>query len=95
MGLLYIYSGKNLYLSTIFHAGWNFFHGPVLGFAVSGFHLPDTLLLVESSSQSSAINFGLEGTVACAYINVAFLFFFAGFLYLRNKQKPQIAAAPY
>lgn len=92
LGLLYIYSGRNLVLSTIFHAGWNFFQGPVLGFAVSGFHLPNTFLSVESSTSPSAIRFGLEGTLACTYISVAFIFLLTGLLYLRNKQKVKIAA---
>lgn len=93
-GLLYIYGGKNLYLPTIFHAGWNFFQGPVLGFAVSGFKLPNTLFLVESNSSTSAINFGLEGTAACAYINVAFILILSANLYYTQKQSQKIPA-PY
>jgi membrane protease YdiL (CAAX protease family) len=61
---LYLFT-KNLWLAAFFHLGWNFFQGPVLGFAVSG--LPMHSIFIQPGNTSpSLLNggaFGLEGSV--------------------------------
>jgi membrane protease YdiL (CAAX protease family) len=63
LGLNYIYT-KNLWFAILFHLGWNFFQGPILGFRVSGINLP-TLLQSELKGDLSITggNFGFEGSV--------------------------------
>lgn len=86
LGLLYIYSGKNLYLPVIFHAGWNFFQGPLLGFAVSGFKFRSTLFTVESPVKFSQMQFGLEGTMACTYVSLFVITALSFYLYVNRKK---------
>lgn len=86
LGLLYIYSGKNLYLPVIFHAGWNFFQGPLLGFAVSGFNFRSTLFVVESPFHFSQMQFGLEGTLACTYVSLFVIAIFSFYLFFNKKK---------
>jgi uncharacterized protein len=63
LGLNYIYT-KNLWFAMLFHLGWNFFQGPILGFRVSGINLP--ALLQSELKGDLAItggDFGFEGSV--------------------------------
>jgi len=61
---LYLFT-KNIWLAAFFHLGWNFFQGPVLGFAVSG--LPMQSIFSQSHNIGSVFlnggAFGLEGSV--------------------------------
>lgn len=81
LGQLYLYSGRSIYLPVIFHAGWNFFQGPFLGFAVSGFKFSNTLFIINSPFESSTIRFGLEGSIACTYVSLAVTAVLAARLY--------------
>jgi uncharacterized protein len=63
MGINYLYTG-NLWFGIMFHLGWNFVLGPILGSAVSG--LPLTSLLQQEVSGPEWFTggaFGLEGSV--------------------------------
>jgi membrane protease YdiL (CAAX protease family) len=63
LGLNYIYT-RNLWFSMLFHFSWNFFQGPLLGFNVSGLHLP-SLLIAETKGDLMITGgeFGLEGSM--------------------------------
>jgi membrane protease YdiL (CAAX protease family) len=63
IGINYIYT-KNLWFSILFHFGWNFFEGPVLGFKVSGINLPSVLQPeLNGDELLTGGNFGFEGSV--------------------------------
>jgi membrane protease YdiL (CAAX protease family) len=63
LGVNYIYT-KNLWFSFLFHLSWNFFQGPLLGFNVSGLHMPS---LLEGQTTGDLLvtggDFGLEGSM--------------------------------
>jgi len=61
---LYLFT-KNLWLAVFFHLGWNFFQGPVLGFAVSGLPMHSIFLQPANITQNllNGGSFGLEGSV--------------------------------
>ena len=63
LGINYIFT-KNLWYALLFHLGWNFFQGPILGFRISGFHLPT---LLQSSLNGDQLltggEFGFEGSI--------------------------------
>lgn len=66
-GLLRIYGvllTNMLWLSMGMHIGWNFFQGPIFGFAVSG-HESDTLIriIIEGPDWLSGGDFGPEGSI--------------------------------
>jgi len=63
LGVNYIYT-RNLWFSMLFHLSWNFFQGPLLGFNVSGLHLP-SLLQAETKGDLMITggDFGLEGSM--------------------------------
>ncbi len=63
LGINYIHT-RNLWFSFLFHFSWNFFQGPILGFNVSGLHLP-SLLQLETSGDAliTGSDFGLEGSM--------------------------------
>jgi membrane protease YdiL (CAAX protease family) len=63
LGINYIHT-RNLWFSFLFHFSWNFFQGPLLGFNVSGLHLP-ALLQAETSGDAliTGSDFGLEGSM--------------------------------
>jgi len=61
---LYLFT-KSIWLAAFFHLGWNFFQGPVLGFAVSGFSM-QSIFFQPHNTGSTLLNggaFGLEGSV--------------------------------
>ncbi|MEJ7768340.1 MAG: CPBP family intramembrane glutamic endopeptidase [Chitinophagaceae bacterium] len=63
IGINYIYT-RNLWFGILFHVGWNFYQGPVLGFKVSGATLAAVL---EQELTGNALitggNFGFEGSI--------------------------------
>ena len=65
LGINYIYT-KNLWFAILFHLGWNFFQGPVLGYKISGVNLP-TLLQTELKGDLllTGGDFGFEGSFFC------------------------------
>ena len=63
LGLNYIYT-RNLWFAILFHFSWNLFQGPLLGYSVSGIHLP-VLLQTELNGDQllTGGEFGFEGSV--------------------------------
>jgi uncharacterized protein len=63
LGVNYIYT-RNLWFSLLLHLSWNFFQGPVLGFNVSGLHLPSLLVVwTKGDFLVTGGEFGLEGSI--------------------------------
>lgn len=63
LGLLYL-KYQNLYLPIGMHWFWNFYHGNILGFDVSGFDVPCLLQLkMNGADWVTGGEFGLEGSV--------------------------------
>ncbi len=63
LGINYIFT-RNLWFSILLHTAWNFLQGPVLGFPVSGVHLPSVLHLeLKGSSLLTGGAFGLEASL--------------------------------
>jgi membrane protease YdiL (CAAX protease family) len=65
LGVNYVYT-KNLWFAILFHFGWNFFQGPILGYKISGINLP-TLLQTELKGDLllTGGDFGFEGSIFC------------------------------
>jgi len=65
LGVNYMYS-RNLWFAIMFHLGWNFFQGPILGYKISGFNL-STFLQTELKGDMllTGGEFGFEGSVFC------------------------------
>ena len=65
LGVNYIYT-RNLWFAILFHLGWNFFQGPLLGYKISGINL-GTLLQTELKGDLllTGGDFGFEGSVVC------------------------------
>jgi membrane protease YdiL (CAAX protease family) len=86
LGINYIYT-KNLWFAILFHLGWNFFQGPVLGFKVSGITL-QSLLQTELKGDLffTGGEFGFEGS----FFNMGFTILAILCLYLvyERKNKP-------
>jgi membrane protease YdiL (CAAX protease family) len=77
LGINYIYT-KNLWFAVLFHLGWNFFQGPILGFGVSGLNL-SSLLQTELKGDLSITggDFGFEGSIiatALTFITIVLLY---------------------
>ncbi len=84
-GLLRIYGlllSKQLWLSMGMHIGWNFFQGPIFGFAASGHQTPSLYQIdILGPSYLSGGNFGPEGSILILPI-LGFAFFL---MHLWNK----------
>lgn len=80
LGLNYIYT-KNLWFGILFHFGWNFFQGPVLGYDVSGLGLPHLLELEMSGNPLlTGAAFGFEGSlIATMLLLTAILLMYLAF----------------
>jgi len=63
LGVNYIYT-KNLWFAFLFHFGWNFFEGPILGYKISGLNT-QTLLQTELKGDVllTGGEFGFEGSI--------------------------------
>ena len=86
LGLNYIYT-KNLWFAILFHFGWNFFQGPVLGFDVSGLGM-SAILQPELSGNPllTGDKFGFEGSlIATMLMLVTILLLYLAF----EKRKPE------
>ncbi len=71
LGMLYQLTG-NLWGAIGFHALWNFWQGPVLGFAVSGTDSYSVLAINNlGADYYTGGAFGLEGSVVCTVVLVA------------------------
>lgn len=95
---LFFLRGKNLWAAIGIHFAWNYFQGPVFGFAVSGLSVK-SLLEVEhiGNSMLTGSEFGLEGSLITLVILAATILFFAGVYYRRKRvhlQEAQKAQAP-
>lgn len=92
-GFLRIYgylSSQMLWLSIGMHIGWNFFQGPIFGFAASG-HQNATLIqhsLVSEKAWLSGGEFGPEGSILI--IPIILLAMYAMKLYTRKRPGIQI-----
>lgn len=63
LGINYIFT-RNLWFSILLHTAWNFLQGPVLGFPVSGVHLPSVLHIdLRGHSLLTGGAFGLEASL--------------------------------
>jgi membrane protease YdiL (CAAX protease family) len=62
LGVNYIYT-RNLWFSILFHLGWNFLQGPILGYKVSGINF-SSLLQTELNGDAllTGGEFGFEGS---------------------------------
>lgn len=80
LGLNYIFT-KNLWFGILFHFGWNFFQGPVLGYEVSGLGLPGILELEMSGNPLlTGSTFGFEGSlIATMLLLTAILLLYLAF----------------
>lgn len=81
LGINYVFTG-NLWFGIALHFAWNFFQGPVLGFAVSGLKLPS--VLVQNTSGNSLFTggkFGFEGSIIYSILALVLIVI----LYLRYK----------
>lgn len=78
---------SQLWLSMGMHAGWNFFQGPVFGYATSGYAV-DTILVhnLNGPDWLTGGKFGPEGSV----ITVVVVLLAIGTMYWWTKGRPQI-----
>lgn len=68
LGLNYSYT-KNLWFAILFHFGWNFFQGPVLGFEISGLGLPGFLQVeLIGNPLLTGNKFGFEGSLIATFL---------------------------
>jgi membrane protease YdiL (CAAX protease family) len=75
---------RNLWMPVLFHFGWNFMQGPILGFNVSGLQL-DRMLEQELSDNvwMTGGEFGFEGSLVATVILIVAI----GILELRFRHK--------
>jgi len=92
LGINYIYT-RNLWFSLLFHISWNFFQGPLLGFNVSGMHLP-SLLQIETKGDLllTGGEFGLEGSVLNTAVSVIAVMILAWAFERKYNARPSITA---
>ena len=82
MGLTYMHN-RRLWFPFLFHAGWNLFQGPVMGFRVSGIEVPALFELeVAGPSWLTGGGFGLEGSLV---LGIFLLIWFAYLLWYTGK----------
>jgi membrane protease YdiL (CAAX protease family) len=91
LGINYIHT-RNLWFSFLFHFSWNFFQGPILGFNVSGLHLP-SLLELETSGDAliTGSDFGLEGSMLNTAVSLTAVLLLA-LAFERKYQRAPMAA---
>jgi len=75
LGISYIYV-RNLWFPTMLHFAWNYFQGPVFGFAVSGLKFNGIIQhkLLSGNSYITGGEFGLEGSLITTFIMILFIF---------------------
>lgn len=67
MGLTYMHN-RSIWHPFLFHAGWNLFQGPVMGFNVSGVEIPSLLKLeAPGAAWLTGGEFGLEGSILLGF----------------------------
>lgn len=70
LGINYIYTG-NLWFGIALHTSWNFIQGPLLGFVVSGLHLPSVLIQTNTGPDwMTGGSFGPEASVLACVLNI-------------------------
>jgi len=70
LGSTYIFT-QNLWFPISLHLFWNFFQGPIFGYAVSGQNI-DSMATIELTGDNlmNGGNFGFEGSLVCTIISV-------------------------
>ena len=90
LGVNYIYT-KNLWFAILFHLGWNFFQGPILGFGVSGLNFPSLLQFALKGDLSiTGGDFGFEASMVdgvVTFLAIVLLYF----VYEKKYGKPVTA----
>lgn len=81
LGCNYIFT-RNLWFAVMFHFGWNFIQGAILGYNVSGIDTPSILQqLLPGSAFWTGGSFGFEGSFACTllllFTSIIWLYLFA------------------
>jgi hypothetical protein len=70
LGINYLYTG-NLWFGIALHTSWNFIQGPLLGFVVSGLHLPSVLIQTNTGPDwMTGGSFGPEASVLACVLNI-------------------------
>jgi hypothetical protein len=88
LGINYIYT-RNLWFSIFFHFVWNVFQGPVLGYDVSGLHLPGMLQqTLNGPDLLTGGPFGFEGSLICPLLTLAAIGYFGYSFSKRYAQQP-------
>lgn len=74
LGINYIYT-RNLWFSFLFHLGWNFIQGPVLGYPVSGISIQHLLVAeFHGNTMMTGGSFGFESSLIGGLLSlIAFL----------------------
>lgn len=71
LGINYLYTG-NLWFGIALHTTWNFLQGPLLGFVVSGLHLPSVFIQTNSGPDwMTGGSFGPEASVLACVLNIS------------------------
>lgn len=70
LGINYLYT-RNLWFGIALHTTWNFLQGPLLGFVVSGLHLPSVLIQTNTGPDwMTGGSFGPEASVLACVLNI-------------------------
>jgi len=70
LGSTYIFT-QNLWFPLSLHLFWNFFQGPVLGYAVSGQNITSmTTIKLTGDKLMNGGSFGFEGSIVCTIMSV-------------------------
>ena len=93
-GLYYVYQ-KNLWFPIVLHLSWNFFQGPIFGFAVSGEEEGSDFLIqhqLEGSHLLTGGKFGFEGSII---LTVLLLILIIGMhYYFRKRPQTPLSVVP-